>query len=65
MSESVAWITERKNVLSGMLYLGAVLTYLHSRESTPIRWRRRMCPRAWRNAAAGISAALGLFVAAL
>ena len=27
--ESVAWITERKNVLSGVLYLGAAWTYLH------------------------------------
>src|SRR5207244_1762849 len=26
--ESVAWVTERKNVLSGALYLAAVLTYL-------------------------------------
>jgi tetratricopeptide (TPR) repeat protein len=27
--ESVAWITERKNVLSGVLYLSAMLAYLH------------------------------------
>ena len=27
--ESVAWITERKNVLSGVFYLGAAWTYLH------------------------------------
>lgn len=27
--ESVAWITERKNVLSGVLYLGSALAYLH------------------------------------
>jgi len=27
--ESVTWITERKNVLSGVLYLGAALAYLH------------------------------------
>ncbi|MEO6436483.1 MAG: tetratricopeptide repeat protein, partial [Tepidisphaeraceae bacterium] len=26
--ESVAWVTERKNVLSGVLYLGAMLAYL-------------------------------------
>ena len=25
--ESVAWVTERKNVLSGLFYLGALLTY--------------------------------------
>ena len=28
MVESVAWITERKNVLSLVLYLGALLAYL-------------------------------------
>ena len=26
--ESVAWVTERKNVLSGLCYLGALLSYL-------------------------------------
>jgi len=28
-AESVAWITELKNTLSGLLYLGAALAYLH------------------------------------
>jgi len=27
--ESVAWVTERKNVLSGLFYMAAALTYLH------------------------------------
>lgn len=27
--ESVAWVTERKNVLSGLFYLASVLAYLH------------------------------------
>ncbi|MEW6270859.1 MAG: O-GlcNAc transferase, partial [Thermodesulfobacteriota bacterium] len=33
--ESVAWIAERKNVLSGVLYLGAMLAYLRSRGIGP------------------------------
>jgi hypothetical protein len=41
--ESVAWITERRDVLSGFFYLGAVLGYL--RACDPVRpraghWRR-------------------------
>jgi hypothetical protein len=32
MVESVAWITERKNVLSLVLYLGALLAYLRYTE---------------------------------
>src|SRR2546426_4414553 len=47
--ESVAWVTERKNVLSGALYLVAVLTYL----------------RAAGGARAAYGLALGLFVGAL
>ncbi|HEX4053235.1 MAG TPA: tetratricopeptide repeat protein [Tepidisphaeraceae bacterium] len=35
--ESVAWATERKNVLSGLLYFLALWTYLHT------RWGRRIC----------------------
>ncbi len=31
--ESVAWITERKNVLSGVFYLGAALAYLRYAQS--------------------------------
>jgi tetratricopeptide (TPR) repeat protein len=33
--ESVAWITERKNVLSGVLYLSGMLAYLHLALDTP------------------------------
>jgi tetratricopeptide (TPR) repeat protein len=48
--ESVAWITERKNVLSGAFFLAALLAYL--------RWERR---GGWRP----YILALGLFLAAL
>jgi len=58
--ESVAWITERKNVLSGALYLGAMLAYLRFAgvgEPRP----RADAPRAW-----GLYAlSLALFVAGL
>jgi Tfp pilus assembly protein PilF len=43
--ESVAWITERKNVLSGMFYLAALLAYLRFSgiekpdDHEPNRWR--------------------------
>ena len=38
--ESVAWITERRDVLSGLFYLLAVLTYLRAAESAVLerRW---------------------------
>jgi tetratricopeptide (TPR) repeat protein len=48
--ESVAWITELKNTLSGVCYLGAALMYLHYDESRDRRW---------------YAAAAGLFVIAL
>ena len=36
--ESVAWVTERKNVLSGVLYLSAMLAYLRFTVSRDRRW---------------------------
>jgi len=36
--ESVAWITERKNVLSGMFYLLSLLTFLRFREHKTAVW---------------------------
>ena len=36
--ESVAWITERKNVLSGVFYLSAVLAFLRYFKSYHLRW---------------------------
>ncbi len=56
--ESVAWVTERKNVLSGFFYLAAAFVYLRSACDvfrTPSRRERRL---AW-------SASLLLFVCAL
>ena len=51
--ESVAWITERKNTLSGTCYLAALLAYLHfAFGGRPRRWRFFVV-------------ALALFVAAL
>ena len=43
--ESVAWITERKNVLSGVFYFAAALAYLHFVETASTRgsgWRRAL-----------------------
>lgn len=37
-AESVAWITERRDVLSGALLLGAVLAYLHLPNRRAYRW---------------------------
>jgi protein O-mannosyl-transferase len=56
--ESVAWITERKNVLSATFYFSAALVYLRfmertdNRDATRVRWH-------W------YGGALGLYVAAL
>jgi tetratricopeptide (TPR) repeat protein len=38
--ESVAWITERRDVLSGFFYLAAVLAYLRAAASGHAVWRR-------------------------
>jgi len=42
--ESVAWVTERKNVLSGLFYLSAALAYQGFRPALPTAktWRRPM-----------------------
>jgi tetratricopeptide (TPR) repeat protein len=48
--ESVAWISELKNTLSGVFYMAAALAYLHGLDRADRRWY-------W--------ASLGLFVAAL
>jgi len=56
--ESVAWITERKNVLSGALYLGALLAYIRfARLDLP----RIIRPRFWQ----WYALAFALFVCAL
>ena len=36
--ESVAWVTERKNVLSGFFYLASLLSYLHFTRDRSTRW---------------------------
>ncbi|MFH1799902.1 MAG: tetratricopeptide repeat protein [Candidatus Omnitrophota bacterium] len=38
MVESVAWITERKNVLSGFCYLSSFLAYLRFKDREPKLW---------------------------
>ena len=64
--ESVAWITEFKNTLSGVFYLGALLTYLSfDPPGSPLlaKGRKRVVTEArdWRL----YGVALGLFVCAL
>jgi tetratricopeptide (TPR) repeat protein len=39
---TVAWIAERKNVLSVFFYLAALLTYARSLDSPSRQWRRRL-----------------------
>jgi len=40
--ESVAWVTERRDVQSGVFYLGAILTYLRGLEASGrVEWRWR------------------------
>ncbi len=56
--ESVAWVTERKNVLSGVFYLAAALTYLRFVSDAFVDPRQRA--KRW-----GYLLAIGLFVAAL
>lgn len=41
-AEAVAWVSERRDVLSGLFYLVAVLTYLEAVEAEPGRRRRWM-----------------------
>lgn len=55
--ESVAWITERKNVLSGVFYLGALLAYLRFAGIGP--------PGPARDVPRWYALALGLFLAGL
>jgi protein O-mannosyl-transferase len=58
-AESVAWITERRDVLSGLFYLAAVVTYLQHC-GVPVRQGRQT-----RNAREWYWASLGFFALAL
>ncbi|MGD9722430.1 MAG: tetratricopeptide repeat protein [Pirellulales bacterium] len=59
--ESVAWITERKNVLSGVCYLGALWAYLEFDRRARVPREGEPAARRW----ACYALALLLFVAAL
>jgi Flp pilus assembly protein TadD len=58
-AESVAWITERRDVLSGSFYLAAVVAYLRYCDPPVREVSRARSPREW------YWASLGLFVLAL
>jgi protein O-mannosyl-transferase len=58
-AESVAWITERRDVLSGFFYLAAVLAYLQYCDAPVREGRRPRSPREW------YCASLGFFALAL
>jgi len=57
MVESVAWITERKNVLSLVFYLGAWLAYLRYAQGVTSEARRETGGECHATGAAGIAAA--------
>ncbi len=59
--ESVAWVTERKNTLSGMFYLMALLAYLRAFDIP----RRLAAPRGMGFTAGWYAVSVGLFVLAL
>jgi tetratricopeptide (TPR) repeat protein len=72
--ESVAWVTERKNVLSGVFYFAAALAYLRFEAIRDAKGRFENLVPGWRERAAHLfsdrsvrwyAAALILFVAAL
>jgi tetratricopeptide (TPR) repeat protein len=61
--ESVAWISERKNVLSGVFYFGALLAYF--RYASPVSSPGSRLPRPPAGSRWLYATALGLFVCAL
>jgi protein O-mannosyl-transferase len=65
--ESVAWVTERKNVLSGVFYFAAALAYLRFESicDAKERWRERTAHLFNDQSVRWYVAALVLFVAAL